>query len=131
MKILNVPVLVPLMAGALLAQRPWQQIAVPLVGDVAANFKTPPREYGAIQPWIGWNGAHARESIVQDFDRMVATGIFVANISVARGGDPAYLSPEYLLLMKFAVEQAAKRGIKLWFADEASYPSGFAGRLDR
>jgi hypothetical protein len=129
MKILNVPVLVPLMAGALLAQRPWQQIAVPLVGDVAANFKTPPREYGAIQPWIGWNGAHARESIVQDFDRMVATGIFVANISVARGGDPAYLSPEYLLLMKFAVEQAAKRGIKLWFADEASYPSGFAGGL--
>ena len=104
MKILNVPVLVPLMAGALLAQRPWQQIAVPPVGDVAANFKTPPREYGAIQPWIGWNGAHARESIVQDFDRMAANGIIVANISVALGGDPAYLSPEYLLLMKFAVE---------------------------
>jgi hypothetical protein len=129
MKISNVLVLVPLMLGALSAQRPWQQIVVPPVGDVAANFKTPPREYGAIQPWIGWNGAHARESIVQDFDRMAANGIFVANISVARGGNPAYLSPEYLLLMKFAVEQAARRGIKLWFADEASYPSGFAGGL--
>jgi hypothetical protein len=129
MKISNVLVFVPLMAGTLLAQRPWQQIAVPPVREVAANFKTPPREYGAIQPWIGWNGAHARESIVQDFDRMAANGIFVANVSVARGGNPAYLSPEYLLLMKFAVEEAAKRGIKLWFADEASYPSGFAGGL--
>jgi hypothetical protein len=129
MKISNLLVLVPLMAGTLMAQRPWQQIAVPPVGDVAANFKTPPREYGAIQPWIGWNGPHARESIVQDFDRLAANGIFVANVSVARGGDPAYLSPEYLALMKFAVEQAAKRGIKLWFADEASYPSGFAGGL--
>jgi hypothetical protein len=121
--------LVPLLAGTLWAQRPWQQIVVPPLREVAANFKTPPREYGAIQPWIGWNGPHARESIVQDFDRMAANGIFVANISVARGGDPAYLSPEYLLLMKFAVEQAARRGIKLWFADEASYPSGFAGGL--
>jgi hypothetical protein len=117
------------MAGTLWAQPPWQRIAVPPVDEVAANFKTPPREYGAIQPWIGWNGAHARESIVQDFDRMAANGIFVANISVARGGNPAYLSPEYLLLMKFAVEEAARRGIKLWFADEASYPSGFAGGL--
>jgi hypothetical protein len=129
MKISNALVLVPLMAGTLLAQRPWQRIAVPPLGEVAENFKTPPREYGAIQPWIGWNGAHARESIVQDFDRMAANGIFVANISVARGGNPAYLSPEYLLLMRFAVEQAAKRGIKLWIADEASYPSGFAGGL--
>ena len=129
MKISNLLVLVPLMAGTLMAQRPWQQIAVPPIGDVAANFKTPPREYGAIQPWIGWTGPHARESIVQDFDRLAANGIFVANVSVARGGDPAYLSPKYLALMKFAVEQAAKRGIKLWFADEASYPSGFAGGL--
>ena len=120
---------IPLMAGALLAQRPWQQITVPSVREAAANFKTPPREYGAIQPWIGWNGPHARENIVQDFDRMAATGIFVANISVARGGNPPYLSPEYLALMKFAVEEASKRGIKLWFADEASYPSGFAGGL--
>ena len=75
MKISNVLILVPLMAGALLAQRPWQRIVVPPAGDVAANFKTPPREYGAIQPWIGWNGAHARESIVQDFNRMAANGI--------------------------------------------------------
>jgi hypothetical protein len=118
-----------LMAGVLFAQRPWQQIVVPPVREVAANFKTPPREYGAIQPWMGWNGAHARENIVQDFDRLAANGIFVANLSVARGGNPAYLSPEYLALMKFAVEEAARRGIKLWFADEAAYPSGFAGGL--
>jgi len=129
MKLSSVVALIPLLAGALLAQRQWQRIVVPAAGEVAANFKTPPHEYGAIQPWIGWNGPHARESIVQDFDRLAANGIFVANISVARGGNPAYLSPEYLALMKFAVEQAAQRGIKLWFADEASYPSGLIGKL--
>jgi len=121
--------LVSLVAGGLWAQRPWQRIVVPGAREVAANFQTPPREYGAIQPWIGWNGADARQSIVEDFDRMVASGIFVANISVARGGNPAYLSPEYVALMKFAVGEAARRNIKLWFADEASYPSGFAGGL--
>jgi hypothetical protein len=129
MRISNALVLLALLAGALAAQRPWQRMVTPPAAEVAANFKTPPHEYGAIQPWIGWNGPHAREIIVQDFDRMAANGIFVANISVARGGNPAYLSPEYLDLMKFAVGEAARRGIKLWFADEASYPSGFAGGL--
>jgi hypothetical protein len=40
-----------LLAAALPAQRAWQQITVPSVRDAAANFKTPPREYGAIQPF--------------------------------------------------------------------------------
>ena len=40
---------------------------------------------------------------------------------------PKHLSPEHLALTKFAVEEAARRGMKVWFADEGSYPSGFAG----
>ncbi len=60
-KISHVLALIPLLAAALPAQRPWQQITVPSVRDVAANFKTPPHEYGAIQPFIGWNGPDANE----------------------------------------------------------------------
>ena len=51
MRISHVLVLIPLLAGALPAQRPWQQITFPSVRDVAANFKAPPHEYGAIQPF--------------------------------------------------------------------------------
>ena len=111
------------------AQRPWQQITVPSVRDVAANFKTPPREYGAIQPFMGWNGPDAKErmaAIVQDLDRLSANGVFVVNMSPGRG-EPKYLSPEHMDQVKFVVQEAAKRGMKLWIQDEYDYPSGFAG----
>jgi hypothetical protein len=119
----------PILAGALWAQRPWQQITVPAVRDVAANFKTPPHEYGAIQPFMGWNGPDAKDRmarIVQDLDRLSANGIFIVNVSPGRG-EPKYLSPEHMNQMKFVVQEAAKRGMKLWIQDESDYPSGFAG----
>jgi hypothetical protein len=121
--------LFPLLAVALPAQRPWQQITVPPVRDVAANFKTPPREYGAIQPFTSWNGPDARvrmTRIVQDLDRLAANGVFVVNVSPGRG-EPNYLSPEHMDQVKFVVREAAKRGMKLWLQDESDYPSGFAG----
>jgi alpha-L-rhamnosidase len=113
----------------LLAQRPWQQVTVPSVREAAANFKSPPHEYGAIQPFTSWNGPDATERmarIVQDLDRLAANGIFVVNVSPGRG-EPLYLTPEHMNQMKFVVQEAAKRGMKLWLQDESDYPSGFAG----
>jgi hypothetical protein len=114
-----------LFAFALMAQRPWQQITVPSVREAAANFRTPPHEYGAIH-WGPWNGPDARQRIVQDFDRLAANGIFVVNLSPGRG-EPKYLSPEHMDQVKFVVQEAKKRGMKIWFEDEYDYPSGFAG----
>ena len=111
------------------AQRPWQQITVPSVREAAANFKTPPHEYGAIQPFMSWNGPDAKDRmarIVQDLDRLAANGVFVVNMSPGRG-EPKYLSPEHMDQVKFVVQEAAKRGMKLWIQDECDYPSGFAG----
>ena len=125
-KLLCTLAILPLLAAVLPAQRPWQQITVPSVREAAANFKTPPREYGAIQPFASWNGPDARERMVQDFDRLAANGIFVVNMSPGRG-DPKYLSPEHMSQVKFAVQEAARRGMKLWIQDESDYPSGFAG----
>jgi hypothetical protein len=113
------------------AQGPWQQITVPSLREAAANFKTPPREYGAIQPFASWNGPDAKDRmarIVQDLDRLAANGIFVFNMSPGRG-EPKYLSPEHLEEVKFVVQEAKKRGMKLWLQDESDYPSGFAGGL--
>jgi hypothetical protein len=118
-----------LLAAVLLAQRPWQQITFPSIRDVAANFKTPPHEYGAIQPFASWNGPdpnEVRQRIVRDFDRLSANGIFVVNMSPGRG-EPKYLTPEHMSQVKFAVQEAAKRGMRLWIQDESDYPSGFAG----
>jgi hypothetical protein len=111
-----------------MAQRPWQQMTAPSVRDVAANFRTPPREYGAIH-WAIWGGELTRERIVQEFDSLYANGVYVVNFGPARGMTPKYLSPEYFALIKFAVEEARKRGMKVWIADEGTYPSGFAGGL--
>lgn len=119
----------PLMAVGLVAQQPWQQITVPSVAEAAANFKTPPREYGAIQPFLSWNGPDAadrRARIVQDLDRLSANGIFVINHSPGRG-EPKYLSADHMEQVKFVVQEAAKRGMKVWLQDECDYPSGFAG----
>jgi len=129
MKISKVLLLASLLAAALPAQRPWQEITVPSVRDVAANFKAPPHEYGAIQPFTSWNGPdpkEVRERIVRDLDRLVANGAFVVNLSPGRG-EPKYLSPEHMDEVKFVVQEAAKRGMRLWIQDESDYPSGFAG----
>jgi hypothetical protein len=118
-----------LFSFAVMAQRPWQQITIPSVRDVAANFKAPPHEYGAIQPFASWNGPdpkEVRERIVRDFDRLAANGVFVVNLSPGRG-EPKYLSPEHMEQVKFTVQEAAKRGMRLWIQDESDYPSGFAG----
>ena len=128
--------LFPFLATALQAQapaqRPWQEITVPPVSQAAANFKAPPREYGAILPFASWNGADpavVRANIVRDFDRLSANGLFIVNLSPGRRapGEPAYLSPGHMDQVKFIVAEAAKRNMRLWFQDESDYPSGFAG----
>jgi hypothetical protein len=118
----------------LLAQdtRPWQKITVPTVSEAAANFKSPPHEYGAMAPFTSWTGAdpadvHAR--IVRDLDRLAANGIFLVNRSPGRRvpGEAKYLSPGDMDQFKFTVAEAAKRDMRLWIQDESDYPSGFAG----
>src|SRR5579875_1257812 len=103
-------VLALLRLSAFPRQQPWQQITVPTINEVAANFRTPPREYGAIH-WCICGGKLTRERIVREFDALTHEGIFVVNLGPARGVDPKYLSPEYLTLIKFAVKEAAKRGM--------------------
>jgi hypothetical protein len=105
---------------------------VPTVGEAAANFKSPPREYGAIQPFASWNGAdpaEVRTRISRDFDRLSANGIFIVNLSPGRRapGEGKYLSPEHMDQVRFTVQEAAKRNMRLWIQDESDYPSGFAG----
>ena len=120
-----------LFSCTLMAQRPWQQITVPPLREAAASFRTPPHEYGTIQPFLSWNGPDAKEimtRVVRDLDRLENNGVFVFNMSPGRG-EPKYLSPEHMNQVKFVVQEAKKRGMKLWIQDECDYPSGMAGGL--
>jgi len=89
--------LVPLLllSFAAMAQRPWQQLTVAhRPRGPPPVSKTPPREYGAIQPFLSWNGGDAKDRmarIVQDLDRLAANGIFVFNMSPGKGV-PMYLT---------------------------------------
>ncbi len=138
------PILItPLVAQQAAPARPWQEITVPSVSEVAANFKTPPREYGAIQPFQSWNGANAgartpgipydaaevRARISRDLDRLSANGMFIINLSPGRRapGEPAYLSAGHMDQVKYTVAELAKRNMRMWIQDESDYPSGFAG----
>jgi hypothetical protein len=58
---------------------------------------------------------------------LAADGIYIVNFGPAQRVTQPYLSPEHLALTKFAVEEAAKRGMKVRPADEGSYASGFGG----
>ena len=49
--------------------RPWQQVTVPTTGEVAANLKSPPHEYGAISPFTGWGGADLEALQAADYGR--------------------------------------------------------------
>jgi hypothetical protein len=137
LKLCRVSQLIPIsLAPTLLAQeaRPWQQVTMPSTREVAANFKAPPREYGAIQPFQSWNGtdpAEMRQRISRDLDRLSANGIFIINLSPGRRdmahGEPAYLSPGHMDQVKYTVAELAKRNMRMWIQDESDYPSGFAG----
>ena len=125
--------------------RPWQQVTPASTAEVAANLKSPPREYGAMQQFQSWNAANAMERlpnipydpaevrarISRDLDAMEANGIFMINYSPGRrdmaNGEPAYLSPGHMDMVKYIVAELAKRNMRMWIQDESDYPSGFAG----
>ncbi|GGF26787.1 glycosyl hydrolase [Hymenobacter cavernae] len=107
-------------------QRPWQQLQQPTVVAVAAQFKTPPPEFGATVTW-GWNGAITPQSISRDLDSLHARGVQAVTIEAGYDMGAAYLSTGWFELVKEAVNQAKRRNMRVWIIDEGKYPSGFAG----
>ncbi len=112
--------------AALTVERPWQKITVPSVAQAAANFRRPPPEYG-LTLWWGWEGPVSEEVIARDLDEIKARGIRCVLIEAGYDMQAPYLSPGWFDLIRFAVDQAGQRGMRVWVADEGKYPSGFVG----
>jgi hypothetical protein len=115
--------LLPLHAAQL-----WREITVPTVAEAAALFAQPQKEYSAIH-WAIWGGQQSKARIISDIEKIYASGGGVYMINNSRGVKPAYLSPEYMDLVKTVVQECKKRGMKVWIEGDCGYPDGFAGGL--
>ena len=111
-----------------MAAEPWQEVTVPTVSEAASSFANPPREFGAIH-WAIWGGQQTKDRILTDITNINANGGCVYMINNSQRVMPAYLSPEYLDLVKFVVDECKKRAMKVWIEGDCGYPDGFAGGL--
>lgn len=108
-------------------QQRWQQRSNPKAEQVAVDFASPPSEYAVTLTW-GWDGPITEEVIVRDLDLAHQRGFRAVTIEAGYDMDNApYLTDGWFKMVRFAVEQAKARGMRVWIIDEGKYPSGFAG----
>ena len=117
-----------IVTAPLRADQPWRQVVIPTMAEAAASFARLPAEYAAIH-WAIWGGQQSKTRIVAEIDRVHANGGGVYMINNSRGVKPAYLSPEYMDLVKTVVQQCKRNGMKVWIEGDCGYPDGFAGGL--
>ena len=115
-----------LQAATASSQQAWQQMQNPTVAEVAAQWKTPPPEYGP-EPYYGLNGAVSIPQVERDLDTLHGLGFQAVTVQAGFGMPFAYMSPEYLAFFRKFVLEAKQRNMRVWIVDDAGYPSGFAG----
>ncbi|MHB0939096.1 MAG: hypothetical protein ACYC6A_22105 [Armatimonadota bacterium] len=94
-------------------------------------FAAPPREFGMMPFWF-WNDELTDEEIVRQIRELHAKGCggFIPHARTGLSRRVGYLTPEFFRLIRVAVEEAARLGMKVVLYDEGAYPSGSAqGRV--
>lgn len=93
--------------------------------NISKEFINPPREFSLMPFWF-WNDTLKTDEIlrqIKEFDEHGVYG-FVIHPRMGLPPDMKFLSPEMLGFMKVAIEEAARREMKVILYDEGSYPSG-------
>lgn len=108
------------------ATKVWSDAAQYDVARAKAGFANPPSEFASHVIW-GWEGPMNLETICHDLDSIKTKGFRSVIFEAGYRLPYEYLSQDWFLAIRSAVEQAAKRGLKVWIIDEGKYPSGFAG----
>ena len=118
-------------ACAFAAPQPWRKIDVLAYREARTKFSNPPPEY-AMTLWWFWNSAMTEADIRRDLDDMRAHGVRSVMIWSYQGLAIEYLSPTWFQRVRYAVDEAARRDMRVWLMDEGGYPSGFmGGRISR
>jgi hypothetical protein len=95
------------------------------------TFRNPPHHYGAIPFWF-WNDDLSEAELLRQIREFHAKGLggFIPHARVGLSPKIGYLTPRYFELIKLAVTEAARLGMRVILYDEGSYPSGSAqGRV--
>jgi hypothetical protein len=119
-------VLVSTLTTLALGEQPWQRLSDPAEAEVAAHFQSPPPEYGMTFYW-GWDGPVTEEVIARDLTEYKAANVPCVTVEAGYRMTARYLSEDWFKLMRYTVEQARQRDMRVWIVDEGKYPSGFAG----
>jgi hypothetical protein len=115
-----------LQAASATSQQSWQRLQNPTAAEVAAQWKTPPPEFGP-EPYYGLNGPINITQVERDLDTLHGLGFQAVTVQAGYNMPFAYLSPEYLAFFRNFVEEAKQRNMRVWIVDDTGYPSGFAG----
>ncbi|HSH20826.1 MAG TPA: hypothetical protein VLA03_10250 [Draconibacterium sp.] len=93
--------------------------------NIPKQFIEPPKEFSVMPFWF-WNDTLKANEIVRQINEFEKHGVygFVIHPRMGLPSNMKFLSPEMLGFMKLAIEEAAKRDMKVILYDEGSYPSG-------
>lgn len=94
--------------------------------EMVENFKNPHPDCNAVLMWF-WNGHITKEGITFQMEKFREQEIVNFFIHPADGISIKYLSDEFFALIKHAVREAKRLGMKYWIYDELEYPSGPVG----
>ncbi len=109
------------------SDRSWQHLSDIKLSDAVKQAQEPPSEYCATVTW-GWNGPMSHKVIERDLDALYKRGFRTVTIEAGyRMNNAPYLSDEWFAMIRYAVDEAKKRNMRVWIIDEGKYPSGFAG----
>ena len=91
------------------------------------DFIHPNTEFYPV-PWWAWNGRLEFDEMRRQLDLMRGQGVYEFFIFALQGLEhPDFLSEEWFKYVEFTLDEAEKRGMKVWIYDELNWPSGSAG----
>lgn len=94
--------------------------------EIKKNFGAPGVDYSTGPLWV-WNDLLTEDQIRSTLADLNAQHVNQPFVHPRPGLATPYLSDEWFNLWDVALDEAEKRGMKIWIYDENSYPSGFAG----
>ncbi|HEV2123386.1 MAG TPA: glycosyl hydrolase, partial [Chloroflexota bacterium] len=97
---------------------------MPLIDQ--AHFHQPPAEYRPVAMWF-LNGSLSEDEIRRQVREMAGGGVGAIQIAARTGLTTPYLSDRWFHLVRLALDEARRLGLRVWLADEYPYPSGASG----
>lgn len=91
-------------------------------------FKNPPAKFKGAPFW-GWNGKITEKELESQIETFKKMGFGGYHIHPRTGMDTAYMSDEYVQLVRRCLEKGKAEGMYTYLYDEDRWPSGFGGGL--